>query len=331
VLALCGPGAQRGRGLGRDVHGLFARFFLGLRQRAVDGTEEISVADADRAQRIINRQATTLRNRSEQELAGYRDAQDYLFQEDWRPLNAGLMLHLHRLLFAHTAMPGGAFKTEDNLVVDRSPDGSTTVRFKPVSAASTPFAVDDLIGRYQDAVGAGQHHPVLLSGLFILDLLVIHPFENGNGRVARLLTNAMLSEHGYTVGRYVSLEQAIAESADAFYQALLDSTHGWHEGTADPWPWLGYFTSVIAGAYAVFADRAAAARTPGTKQQRVREHILRHAPATFRLADIRTAVPGVSDQTIRLVLEQLRNEGKVRVDGTGRSATWTRANTAPSG
>ena len=227
-------------------------------------------------------------------------------------------------------MSGGTFKTEDNLVVDRPPDGSTTVRFKPVPAARTPFAVDDLIERYEHAVAAGTHHPVLLSGLFILDLLVIHPFEDGNGRVARLLTNAMLSEHGYTVGRYVSLEQAIAESADAYYQALLDSTHGWHEGTADPWRWLGYFTSVIAGVYAVFADRAAAARTPGTKQQRVREHILRHAPATFRLADIRTAVPGISDQTIRLVLEQLRNEGKVRVDGTGRSATWTRTNTAPS-
>jgi Fic family protein len=140
----------------------------------------------------------------------------------------------------------------------------------------------------------------------------------------------MLSEHGYTVGRYVSLEQAIAESADAYYQALLDSTRGRHEGTADPWPWLDYFTSVLAGAYAVFADRAAAAQTPGTKQHRVREHILRHAPATFRLADIRAAMPGVSDQTIRLVLEQLRKEGRVRADGTGRSATWTRTNTAPS-
>jgi len=298
---------------------------------ASSAIEGVIVADADRAQRIINRQAATLRNRSEQELAGYRDAQDYLFQQDWRPLNAGLILHLHRLLFSHTAVPGGAFKTEDNLVVDRSPDGSTTVRFKPVSAASTPFAVDDLIERYKQAVAAGEHHPVLLSGLFILDLLVIHPFEDGNGRVARLLTGAMLSEHDYTVGRYVSLEQAIAESADAYYyQALLDSTHGWHEGTADPWPWLGYFTSVLASAYAAFADRAAATQTPGTKQHRVREHILRHAPATFRLADIRAAMPGVSDQTIRLVLEQLRKEGRVRADGTGRSATWTRTNTAPS-
>ena len=201
---------------------------------ASSAIEGVIVADADRAERIINRRTSTLRNRSEQELAGYRDAQDYLFQQDWRPLNAGLILHLHRLLFAHTAMPGGAFKTEDNLVVDRSPDGSTTVRFKPVPAASTPFAVDDLIDRYQQAVAAGEHHPVLLSGLFILDLLVIHPFEDGNGRVARLLTSAMLSEHGYTVGRYVSLEQAIAESADAYYQALLDSTHGWHEGDRRP-------------------------------------------------------------------------------------------------
>lgn len=142
---------------------------------ASSAIEGVIVADAgSRAQRIIDRRTTTLRNRSEQELAGYRDAQDYLFREDWRPLNAGLTLHLHRLLFAHTAMPGGTFKTEDNLVVDRSPDGSTTVRFKPVSAASTPFAVDDLIKRYQQAAAAGEHHPVLLSGLFILDLLVIH-------------------------------------------------------------------------------------------------------------------------------------------------------------
>lgn len=291
---------------------------------ASSAIEGVVVADAGRAERIINRRTSTLRNRSEQELAGYRDAQDYLFRQDWRPLNVGLILHLHRLLFAHTAMPGGAFKTVDNLVVDRSPDGSTTVRFKPVPAAKTPFAIDDLIGRYQEAVATREHHPVLLTGLFILDLLVIHPFEDGNGRVARLLTSAMLTEHGYTVGRYVSLEQVVAESADAYYQALLESTHGWHEDTADPWPWLSYFTDVIADAYTVFAERTAAAKTPGTKQQRVREHVLRQAPVTFRLADIRTAVPGVSDQTIRLVLEQLKNEGKVRADGTGRSATWTR-------
>ena len=106
---------------------------------------------------------------------------------------------------------------------------------------------------------------------------------------------------------------------------------GWSKQLPSQLTWLGYFANVIADAYTVFADRAASAKTPGTKQQRIREHILRYAPATFRLADIRTAGPGVSDQTIRLVLEQLKNEGMVQADGTGRAATWTRlANTSPS-
>ena len=291
---------------------------------ASSAIEGIVVPESGRAERIINRQTTRLRNRSEQELAGYRDAQDYLFQDAWRPLNTGLLLHLHRLLFSHTETPGGQFKSADNLVIDRSPDGTTSVRFRPVSAAKTPFVVDDLVRRYTNAVVAGEHHPVLLTGLLVLDLLVIHPFEDGNGRVARALTSALLSEHGYTVGRYVSLEQMIAEAPDAYYQSLLDSTHGWHEGSNDPWPWLGYFTGLLARAYGVFADRAAAAKTPGTKQQRVRDHVLRHAPTTFRLSDLRIAVPGVSDNTIRLVLDQLRQEGKIHVDGTGRTATWTR-------
>jgi Fic family protein len=292
---------------------------------ASSAIEGVVVPDTDRAERIINRRTTRLRNRSEQELAGYRDAQDYLFQEEWHPLNSGLLLHLHRLLFAHTQTAGGTFKTADNLVVDRLPDGTTSVRFHPVSAARTPFAIDDLIKRYSAALASGDHHPVLLTGLFVLDFLVIHPFEDGNGRVARVLTSALLSECGYTVGRYVSLEQMIIEAPETYYQALLDSTKGWHEGAADPWPWLGYFTGLLGRAYAVFADRAAAAKSPGTKQQRIREHVLRHAPTTFRFADIRIAVPGVSDKTIRLVLDQLRSEGKVWADGTGRNATWTRA------
>ncbi|GIH24462.1 cell division protein Fic [Acrocarpospora phusangensis] len=291
---------------------------------ASSAIEGVVVPDVSRAERIINRLTTVLRSRSEQELAGYRDAQDYLFREDWRPVNTGLLLHLHKLLFAHTASPGGVFKAEDDLVVDRLPDGSSQVRFKPVPAARTPFAVTDLIDRYRDAIGAGEHHSVLLAGLFILDILDIHPFEDGNGRIARAITNALLMDQGYSVGRYVSLEQSVAESADAYYQALLDSTHGWHAGEADPWPWLGYFTRLIADAYGVFADRAAAAKTPGTKQERIRAHILSHAPATFRLAEVRAAVPGVSDQTIRIVLEQLKSERRVQPDGTGRGATWTR-------
>lgn len=291
---------------------------------ASSAIEGIVVEDPSRAARILTGRAKTLRTRSEQELAGYRDAQDYLFQKDWKPLNVGLLLHLHKLLFAHTAAQGGRFKTEDNLVVDRGPAGDITVGFRPVPAPETPFFVADLIDRYRTEVAVGRHHPVLLIGLFALDLLVIHPFEDGNGRVARAVTNALLIDAGYTVSRYVSLEQAIAESADDYYQALLDSTHGWHESEADPWPWLTYFVGILADAYRTFARRAASDRADGSKQDRVRDYVLSHAPSLFRVADVRTALPGISDQTIRMVLDRLRREELIFAEGLGRTAAWRR-------
>jgi Fic family protein len=304
-----------------DTLAQYARVASVMTSSAIEG---VVVADSTRAEGIIRGRVQILRNRSEKELAGYRDALDHLLREDWRPLNTGLLLHLHRLLFAHTPSGGGSFKSQDNLVVDRAADGTSTVRFKPVPASDTGFHVHELIEHYRDAVVRREHHPVLLTGLFVLDLLVIHPFEDGNGRVARALTNALLSDAGYDVVRYVSLEQAIAESVDAYYQALLDSTHGWHDGQADPWPWLSYFVKVLAGTYADFAQRAAAGRSDGTKQERVREYVLRHAPSVFRVSDIRAALPGISDPTIRMVLAGLREDGAVAAEGTGRSAAWHR-------
>lgn len=292
---------------------------------ASSALEGIVVENESRAVAIIEGRATKLRSRSEQELAGYRAALDYLFGQDWRPLNVGLLLHVHRELFRQTKSPGGQFKDSDNLVVDRSPDGSEEVRFVPVPAARTEYFVVELIDRYNDALAGGRHHPVLLVGMFVLDLLTIHPFTEGNGRVVRALTNALLDDAGYTVGRYVSLEQLITESADEYYAALLASTHGWHEQANDPWPWLAYFIDVVAGAYERFELRAATDRSSGSKQDRVREYVLEHAPQIFRIADVRLALPGISDPTIRLTLEKLKREGQIRPGGRGRSAVWVKA------
>lgn len=289
---------------------------------ASSAIEGVVVADAGRASNIISGKVTVLRNRSERELAGYRKALDYLFREDWRPLNVGLVLHVHRLLWSETDVDGGQLKTEDNLVVDRSPDGSVEVRFVPVPAAQTEYYLTDLIDQYRAAQKDGHHHPVLLVGLAVLDLLAIHPFVDGNGRVARAVANALLVDAGYEVCRWVSLEQLIAESPDAYYETLLRSTQDWHEDAADPWPWLSYFVGLLAGAYETFAQRAASERSLGTKQQRVREYVTKYAPSVFRLADVRSALPGVSDQTIRLVFEQLKAEQLVAPEGTGRAAVW---------
>lgn len=291
---------------------------------ASSALEGVVVADRVRAAQIIAGRAPALRNRSEQEFAGYRAALDYLFTENWRPLNVGLLLHLHMLLFSHTPGGGGGFKSSDNLVVDRSPDGTIEVRFVPVPANRTPYYTAELVERFNAARRAQEHHPLLLIGLFALDLLTIHPFSDGNGRVVRALTNALLEDAGYGVGRYVSIEQLIAQTAAAYYQSLLDSTHGWHQEQNDPWPWLRYFVGVTAQAYDAFEQRATSDRSTGTKQQRVRDYVLEHAPAVFRISDIRIALPGVSDQTIRLALERMKNDQLIAVDGTGRSASWHR-------
>ena len=291
---------------------------------ASSALEGVIVADQLRASQIIDSKVATLRNRSEQEFAGYRAALDYLFREDWRPMNVGLLLHLHRKLYDYTERTGGVFKEDDNLVVDRSPDGTVEVRFVPVPASKTEYYVTELIDRYAEAVKQGSHHPVLLIGLFVLDLLTIHPFDDGNGRVVRALTNALLAESGYGVGKYVSLEQLIAANADDYYAALFASTHGWHEQKHDAWPWLTYFVSTLAQAYETFELRAASDRATGTKQGRVRDYVLGQAPMLFKISDIRIALPGVSDQTIRLALDALKQENLISPDGVGRSAMWRR-------
>jgi Fic family protein len=291
---------------------------------ASSALEGVVVEDRARAADILAGASGRLRNRSEQELAGYRAALDYLYQEQWRPLNLGLILHLHRLLFQYSEVPGGQFKQVENLVVDKMPDGTKVKRFTPVSAANTPRYLEELIARYRSAKDADRHHPVVITGLFVLDLLTIHPFIDGNGRVTRALTNVLLHDAGYDVTRYISLETSITKSADAYYAALLASTQGWHEARHDPWPWLRYFAGLVAGAYDEFTTLTERGRAGGSKQDRVRDYVLKHAPKTFQIADVRTALPGVSDQTIRIVLNQLKSEGSVDADAVGRGATWTK-------
>lgn len=283
------------------------------------------LVEQSRLPRLLDVDGTRFRNRSEAEFAGYRAALDYLYQEHPGELSVGLLLHLHRLLFSFTEGGGGGFKTADNLVVDRGADGVRRVRFEPISALETPFYVEELTARTREALRTDQHHPLVVVAAFVLDLLCIHPFADGNGRVARLATTYLLERTGYTVGRYVSVEQLFFEAKDEYYASLEASTVGWFDdGGHDGWPWARYLFDRLDDAYGRFESRVAAGRSNGTKQDRIRDFVLLHASATFTIADIRRAAPSVSDNTIRLVLAALRTEGRIASDGTGRSATWRR-------
>ncbi len=282
------------------------------------------VAEA-RVRGLVSSNPSRFKDRSEAEFAGYTAALDYINQAEPGLLTAGLILHLHRLLFGFVDGGGGRFKLDDNVVVERNVDGSTTTRFVPVTAAETEHYVRELVERTNAAFDDEAHHPLLITAAFALDLLCIHPFSDGNGRVARLMTSHLMQRAGYGLGRYVSIEQLILDTKDDYYRALGESTVGWlDDGAHSLWPWAGYFLTRVDEAYRRFGERVAAGTSGGTKQDRVRDFVMMHAPAQFSIGDIRRAVPGVSDNTIRLVLTELKASGQITVDGTGRGSTWSR-------
>lgn len=288
------------------------------------------VVDDDRALALL-RSSTggdgSFRDRSEAEFAGYRDATDELLRKHPEPLTVPLVLHIHRLLMRHAGDPlAGRLKTSDNMIGDRSPDGRVTVVFKPVPAGpATERALAELVARYEEALADARFPPLLLLGALVLDFLAIHPFQDGNGRVARLLTTCELRRHGFGVARYASIEQRIFESKHAYYEALRASQVGWHRAAHDLWPWIGYLLRVLADAYGDFAQRVAAGTelVGATKEEQARNYILTQAPRSFRLAQIADALPDISHATIRNALDALKAEGRLEV-GRGRGASWAR-------
>lgn len=282
------------------------------------------VVDDERAERIAEG-SNRYRNRNEREFAGYRDATDELMRrENYEPLTLPFVLHLHRLLFAHSGGRGGHLKSDRNLIVSLE-DGKREVVFEPTLPEQTEFQLRELLVRYEESKRALVAHPLVLIGGLIVDFLAIHPVADGNGRLARLLTTYELLAQGYGVARYVSVEQRIYESKNAYYDALYRSQRRWHQGEHDVWPWVSYLAGILASAYDEFEERMATARAwTGGKQERVREHVLRHGPSEFRRRDVERALPGVSEATISLVLAELRAEGRIVSEGTGRGASWRR-------
>lgn len=282
------------------------------------------MVEGDRAVKIAEG-APRFRNRSEQEFAGYRDAVDGLMRSTTNePLTVPFVLHLHRQLFLHADGRGGHLKKDDNLIVSYE-SGSREVVFEPPGPEETEFLLTELLVRYGELKDEGQTHPVVLIGALIVDLLAIHPVADGNGRLARLVTTHELLSQGYGVARYVSIEERIYNSKNTYYDRLYRSQRGWKEREHDIWPWVSYLAHVLADAYRDFEESVAAATEERrSKQERVRDYILEDAPSEFRRQDVERALPEVSAATVRLVINALRDKGRIVAEGGGPSARWRR-------
>jgi Fic family protein len=262
-------------------------------------------------------------DRTEQEIAGYRDALELIHQSGERmQVTSNVIKQLHRKLYTYMPEEGGKWKPVDNDIVEKDADGKIVrIRFKAVPAIQTPQAMDDLIAGLQHAINDGRDWMVIIP-LFILDFLCIHPFRDGNGRVSRLLTTQLLYHAGYQVGRYISLERLFEKSHKSYYDTLEASSHGWHGSEHDVLPWTRYFWGVLISAYKEFEERVGNVEAGrGSKSQRIRYAVQRKV-VPFKVTELERDVPDVSRDTIRKVLREMSQEGLVRAEGRGPGARW---------
>ncbi|WP_342514856.1 Fic family protein [Sporosarcina sp. FSL K6-1522] len=262
-------------------------------------------------------------DRSEGEIAGYRDVLQLVHSSyEAIPVNANVILQLHKELYSYIPIEGGHWKNVDNVISETYPDGTKRIRFEPVSAFETPGAMQNLCLELRERMGKEDIEPLVLMSVFILDFLSIHPFNDGNGRMARLLTLLLLYQFGFEVGRYISLEKIIEDSKESYYETLRQSSQGWHDNQNNILPWVNYLLGTLIAAYKELEERVGIIETQkGNKAARVRGFI-EHKIGFFTKADIRQACPDVSEATINRVLNELKAENSIAVDGLGRSAKW---------
>ncbi len=281
------------------------------------------VAERPRIEGMALRSARP-KGKTEQEIAGYRDALA-LVHEHWEslPFEEEVIRRLHATIFSYLPERGGEWKQVDNYIIERSADGRERVRFRPTPALETPEAMRLLALRYDELLERGDD-PLIAIPLAVFDFLCIHPFANGNGRMARLLTLLLLYRSGYIVGRYISLERVFEETKESYYETLETSSKGWHGGKHDIMPWLTYFWGVLIRAYGEFEARVGTVTTGyGSKTEQVVLAVGRRT-GPFAISDIERDCPGISRDMIRLVLRRLRVEGRIVPTGRGRGARWSR-------
>lgn len=279
--------------------------------------------DPDRLRPLVLGQAKP-RDRSEREIFGYRHALNLIHTNaESLSIAPGMLRQLHQMI-QEDSSDAGHWKTVENEIIELKVGEAPRVRFRPVTAAETLAAVDELCLLYRDAVNQRRAPPLVTVAALVLDFLCVHPFRDGNGRVSRLLTLLALYQHGYEVGRYISLERLVEETRDEYYETLRQSSEGWHSGTHDPLPWLLYFLSIVRRAYREFESRAGDVRSPRGAKRALVQAATESFVGLFSLADLERACPAVSRDMVRRVLKELRREKLVECVGRGPAARWRR-------
>lgn len=277
--------------------------------------------------RQLVKEKTTPRNRDEQEIAGYRDVLRIIHESfDAIPVTQNYILQLHKVLYGHMNNPvAGRTKTVQNYISATYHDGRVETLFTPLAPYETPEALDRICEEYNRVVGNMDLEPLIAIPVFIHDFLCIHPFNDGNGRMSRLLTTLLLYRNGFYVGKYISLEAKIAKDKDLYYDALAESQTRWHEGNENKVPFIKYLLGTILAAYKDFEDRIALVETKLPALEMVRR-ASKNKIGRFNKQDIRELCPTISDSSIEGALRELVTSGELKREGSGKSTCYFRVN-----
>ena len=275
---------------------------------------------SDERLKALVKDSTRPRTRNEREIAGYRDVLNIIHENhDYIPPKPSIILQLHRDLYKFEGMDiGGRYKTSDNIIEEQDSEGNKSVRFIPMPAWKTPEATEKLCQSYDEALNSENIDALIIIPMFVLDFLCVHPFNDGNGRISRLLTLLLLYRSGYIVGKYISIEKLIEQTKEIYYESLQLSSAGWHENKNDYEPFVKYMLGVIVAAYRDFSSRVSLLTTQGmSKPDRVKE-IIRATLGPITKTEILAKCPDISQVTVQRALADLVDKGDIIKLGGGR-------------
>ena len=289
--------------------------------QSIEASNKIEgIYTSDERLKALVKDSTRPRTRNEREIAGYRDVLNTIHENhDYIPPKPSIILQLHRDLYKFEGMDiGGRYKTSDNIIEEQDAEGNKSVRFRPMPAWETPEAIEKICQSYDEALNSENIDALIIIPMFVLDFLCVHPFNDGNGRISRLLTLLLLYRSGYIVGKYISIEKLIEQTKEIYYESLQLSSAGWHENKNDYEPFVKYMLGVIVAAYRDFSSRVSLLTTQGmSKPDRVKE-IIRATLGPITKTEILAKCPDISQVTVQRALADLVDKGDIVKLGGGR-------------
>ena len=284
--------------------------------------EGIEITDS-RIKELVNEKVTP-KNRNEEEIAGYRDALKLIHESyDDIFITPNIILQLHKILYKYSSSSiGGKFKATDNIIEETDEQGNKFIRFKPVSALQTPFAIEKLCDNYNELIKREEIDPLLLIPIFILDFLCIHPFSDGNGRMSRLLTLLLLYKSGYIVGKYISIEKLIENTKESYYDTLKKSSINWHDDNNDYSYFVEYYLSIILRAYKDFSNRIEYMTNNKMNAKDRVFLVIEKNISKMTKKEIIEICPDISETTVEKALSDLIKDELILKIGDGRYTSY---------